>query len=358
MATRVERADRGATLSASLALVEAVAPPHRHDTFSGREQTLAKLDDALALLLEVRHIQEAKQIHDLAKAARIYAREQGFGREVKLKAKAIEYEALRKIGELLYHTDRAVGGRPAAITPSDSEGVIPTLDQLGIRYKTSSLAQKLYALSPLDFAYVRESRKTLAQVGAAAKRAADTQATIDLIDQRGGPDAADLRVCSCAELFATGIRPDVVITEPPGGAEHLHLFSELARACVDVPLVAVQMDRNCLFLPEVLRRLCEHLTYRGADMSDDRRTLVFCQDDAAFEQAKARPVPGPTTLRPCLTRDEYLVQRLTDPGGLVCDPFLQPATAIAALEFGRRFVGCHVDPGVIADTRRRIGAVR
>jgi hypothetical protein len=168
------------------------------------------------------------------------------------------------------------------------------------------------------------------------------------------PADADLRVSSCADLFATGIRPDAVITEPPRGAEH---FSELARACVGVPHVAVRMDSSCLCLPEVLRQLCEHLTYRGAVTRDNRLILVFCPDDDAFARAtgRARTVPGPTALRPYEGWAEYLVQRLAGPGDLVCDPFLRTETAVTAIAHGRRFVGCHVDPGVVADTRRQIG---
>jgi hypothetical protein len=72
----------------------------------------------------------------------------------------------------------------------------------------------------------------------------------------------DLRVCSCRDLFASGIKPDAVITDPPYPREFLSVFSELAEACKssDVPLVAVMSGQS--YLPEVIHRLCEHLTYR------------------------------------------------------------------------------------------------
>lgn len=191
-----------------------------------------------------------------------------------------------------------------------------------------------------------------------AKRAADLQAHIDLIDQRSSPGAASLYVGSCAALFASGIRPDAVITQPPSGPEHL---SELALACQGVPLVAVMLD--LAYLLEVTDRLRAHLTYRGGSKhgcpGDSKVTLVFGQH-GAFERAKARAraVPDPTPLRPYETWEEFFVQRLCGPGELVCDPFMRPTTAIAALEFGRRSVGCHVDAGMVADTRRQIGAVQ
>ena len=130
------------------------------------------------------------------------------------KARAVACEALRRIGELLNETERNIGTRgqlvgPGIIGPSQSEGPIETpltLAELGIDYKTSSIAQKLFALPLARFEDIRDGRKTLAEVDAAAKRAADFRATLDLIDRRSAPDAAALRVCSCAELFASTSR--------------------------------------------------------------------------------------------------------------------------------------------------------
>jgi hypothetical protein len=193
-------------------------------------------------------------------------------------------------------------------------------------------------------------------VANAAKRAADLQAHLN--SSGADPADADLRVCSCGDLFATGIQPDAVITEPPNGLEHIHVFSELAVACTGVPFVAIRVATR--FLPDVMQRLCTHLTYRDSVIRDNKLTLVFCQDCDALERAKARArtVPGPTALRPYETWEEFFIQRYAGPGELVCDPFLRAATAIAALEFGRRFVGCSVDAGVVADVGRQIGVAQ
>ena len=86
-------------MSAALALVEADLPPLLQSALDSRAHTLAKLESAHALLVEVRHIQDAKQIHDVAKAAGVYAREHKLGREVFLKARAVALEALRRVGE-------------------------------------------------------------------------------------------------------------------------------------------------------------------------------------------------------------------------------------------------------------------
>ncbi len=50
-----------------------------------------------------------------------------------------------------------------------------------------------------------------------------------------------------------------------------------------------------------------------------------------------------------------LIESLTDPGDLICDPFLgSGATAAAAVKLGRRFIGCDIDPGAVAVARDRL----
>ena len=50
----------------------------------------------------------------------------------------------------------------------------------------------------------------------------------------------------------------------------------------------------------------------------------------------------------------YYLERFSEPGELVCDPFLGGGTtAVAAQRAGRRFVGCDVDPGAVEVTLER-----
>jgi hypothetical protein len=51
----------------------------------------------------------------------------------------------------------------------------------------------------------------------------------------------------------------------------------------------------------------------------------------------------------------YYLERFSEPGELVCDPFLGGGTtALAAQRAGRRFVGCDVDPGAVEVTLERL----
>lgn len=50
-----------------------------------------------------------------------------------------------------------------------------------------------------------------------------------------------------------------------------------------------------------------------------------------------------------------LVERLTEPGHLVVDPFLGGGTtAVVCRDLGRRFIGCDIDPAAVATARERV----
>jgi hypothetical protein len=167
-----------------------------------------------------------------------------------------------------------------------------------------------------------------------------------------------------------------VITDPPYPVEFLPVFTELAEGCkmAGVPLVAVMSGQS--YLPEVVRRLSEHLKYRW--------TLAYMTPGGqAVQQWQAKVN---TTWKPVLLFGDAsewfgdvavskpndndkrfhgwgqsesgmadLVERLTKPGQLVCDPFLGGGTtAVVSLALGRRFVGCDLDAKHVATTRARV----
>lgn len=51
----------------------------------------------------------------------------------------------------------------------------------------------------------------------------------------------------------------------------------------------------------------------------------------------------------------WLIERLTWPGDLICDPFVgSGTTAVAALRAERQFIGCDLDPAAVEITRKRL----
>lgn len=218
-------------------------------------------------------------------------------------------------------------------------------------YKKLKAARKMDELKNAQLAIAKETKKDIASV-------------------------CDLRVCSCLELFNSGIKPDVVITYPPYEKKFLPLFSELAKSCLNVPLVAVMSGQS--YLPEVINRLCEHLTYQW--------TLAYLTPGG--QAVQQWEVQVNTTWKPVLlfgkaskwfgdvatskNNDKTfhkwgqnekgmmdLIERLSEPGQLICDPFCGGGTtALAAIALGRKFIGCDIDKNAIETTRMRIETMK
>ena len=52
-----------------------------------------------------------------------------------------------------------------------------------------------------------------------------------------------------------------------------------------------------------------------------------------------------------------LIERLTKPGDLICDPFLGGGTtAVVSLALGRKFVGCDIDAACVEKAKQRVEA--
>lgn len=183
---------------------------------------------------------------------------------------------------------------------------------------------------------------------------------------------ADIRHCSLEELFASGVKPDVVITDPPYPGQFLPLFGDLARLCAgaEVPLVAVMSGQS--HLPKVISLMCEHLRYRWtmAYLTPGQKTKIWppkvntaWKPVLLFGSGKELPTDVVSSPLPDKEHHEWgqsergmasLISLLSQPGQLVCDPFLGGGTtAVEALKAGRRFVGCDVDEMAVKRTMER-----
>jgi hypothetical protein len=283
---------------------------------------------------------------------------------------------------MLAETERAKAGRPPKLVTAGNQLSEPTLDELGLTKRESSEAQMLAELPQADFDKIKAGTKTKSKAKKERKASQDHKQmeraaqAITEDKQKTMLDVCDVRHCSCAELFASGIAPDAVITDPPYPERFLPVFSELGRACRNIPLVAVMVGQS--YLPEVLRRLTEHLKYRW--------TLAYLTPGG--QSAQQFPAKVNTFWKPVLlfgkaldwigdvTRSDVndndkdhhrwgqsesgmadLVGRLTKPGQTVCDPFVGGgATAAVALALHRRFVGCDIDKASVKETLTRVKA--
>jgi len=255
---------------------------------------------------------------------------------------------------------------------------------VGVSGKLVSAAKAIREADPERFEKVKQGTLSVAKAKKEIKAEQDkrdlfeAQANITEEKRKSIESVCDLRVCSCAELFASGIKPDAVITDPPYPKEFLPVFSELAEGCkaAGVPLVAVMSGQS--YLPEVMRRLCEHLRYRWtlaymtpggqsvqqwpAKVNTAWKPVLLFGDAAEWFGDVAVSKPNDNDKRfhgwgQSESGMADLIERLTKPGQLVCDPFLGGGTtAVVSLALGRRFVGCDIDAAHVEQAKVRVMA--
>lgn len=366
---------------------------------------LARLSDAVAALCEARTIDEVKHIIDIAVAAQEYARRAKLGREAEMYGAEIALRAEHRLGEILRVTERdkglrgqlagrEPGGVPLLALPGGKRQKNTANREKGLTkedlpFKLSARSQRLAAIpvaelerviararDPVDLSPRRIAAQIVRDTRATELAADLERAQADLSEKASASLEAvcDLRVCSCAELFRSGITPDAVITDPPYPKEFLPCFSELAEAARAAPLVAVMVGQT--YLPEVLRRLCEHLTYRwtlayltpGGQAVQQWQAQVNTAWKPVLLFGEAKRWLGDVAKSATNDNDKRfhdwgqstsgmadLTSRLTKPGDLVCDPFLGGGTmAVACLALGRRFVGCDIDATAVEKAKGRV----
>ena len=103
-------------------------------------EPLARLELARRLLAETRSLDEVRSIHDLAEAARLYARQARLGLDAQNDAAEIKLRAERRLGELLGTLPKQDGGDAARARSQPATEVPPRLHALGISKSQSSVA--------------------------------------------------------------------------------------------------------------------------------------------------------------------------------------------------------------------------
>jgi predicted RNA methylase len=183
-----------------------------------------------------------------------------------------------------------------------------------------------------------------------------------------------------AHKFVAANSIDIIITDPPYGREHLHLYDALAEfaahALKESGLCVVMCGVGCL--PKAIEALGRYLNYVWALSYETpgRHSKLFplriingwkpilyfvkgeLPDDApwVFDVLKS-PQPEKTEheWQQNLEAFTELVKRFTHSGMVVCDPFCGTGTTgVAALLNGCRFVGLDADREVLEVARKRL----
>jgi len=195
------------------------------------------------------------------------------------------------------------------------------------------------------------------------------------------PEAIDLRHCSLTELDLPEDSADLIFTDPPYPAKYLPCWaalSELAAKALKPGRLLIAYSGQS-HLPAVMEALGRHLEYVWLGMLSlpgaHNRVMqrhIWNRCKALLFYARPPFVPG-AWFEDTYTSEarekghheweqsigaaQYYINTLTQPGDLVVDPFLgSGTTALAALQTGRRFVGCDIDGKALATARERLSA--
>ncbi len=208
---------------------------------------LAKLENATRMLGEVRTIDDARDLIDLAEAARVYAKQVKLGLEAQNHAAEIKIRAQRRAGKILDEMDKNKGGwnehnlmfQPVTSSSPqkyDDLGIaridahvwqtIAAIDEAIFEEKISDMRQAGLELSTATL--YQEERKELRQEERQTKRneLADAGSRLSPRD-RWHIEQGDIRNYQTSKQF------DFIITDPPYPKEYLQLYEVLAQRAVE-----------------------------------------------------------------------------------------------------------------------------
>lgn len=318
---------------------------------------LPALRSAVATLT---NLPDAKELRDKAAAIEVYARQAKLAGGIERQAATIRVRAERRIGQLLRAAVKR--GKPNGRTERP-------LAKLGITKTQSSRWQLLARLpEPAFERALAKTPSTATLVKLAQQHLRSKPAT--------GPDAGG-HVFTCDALDLDCPPVDLVLSDLPYG--DLPAYSKLGQFAAE----RLKPGGLCLAycgqirLPEVMAALGERLDYwwTFAVQFGGKHNAIYARHIQATWKpivAFAKGKPKHEWLRDMLTgttdktlhiwqqpqsEAEYLIEKLTEPGDLVCDPFCGSGTVLAAArKLGRQWIGCDSDANAARVSRRRLAA--
>jgi hypothetical protein len=326
---------------------------------------LTLLDKAARQLAQCVDLDEVKAIRDKAQALEVYARQAKQSATMERQCAVIRLRAERRIGQLLASTIKR--GNPQ-LCPKVTIG----LGKLGITRKQSSRWQLAATVPDADFEKYLASKCDLTTGG-----------VLRLVKREpvmGGPSGGDILTGPASRLWnsLTDDSVDLFLTDPPYA--EIDLYSELS----ELAAAKLKPGGLCLaysgvgYLPDILAAMAKHLAYHwlfAIEFSGHHSPLyplkIFnsWQPVVAFRKGKSTAEWITDHLhgdgrekdfhdyQKTGTDCGYLIEKLTQPGALVVDPFCGSGTVPAACKrLNRRWLACEIDSRTARVARGRIAA--
>jgi site-specific DNA-methyltransferase (adenine-specific) len=249
----------------------------------------------------------------------------------------------------------------------DEVALVETWRELRDRYPDQNVtAQRIRRLVVPRLERERRERD------AAGRRAAET-------DLPPLPADVDVRCCDIRDLVVDDESVALIFTDPPYLADTVDEYDALGAFAAGAlrpggMLVAYTGNVHALACMQLLARHLTFVALGGVYMPGSHTLLHHCRMRvtlkplAFFARGHCKPPNWWTNVLTSPRPDKQhhpwqqsegdardLIAALTEPGDLVCDPFLGGGTtAVVCRDLGRRFVGCDVDEVAVATTRRRL----
>ena len=332
----------------------------------------AKAEHVLTLNLSRRHLTR-EQRRELVKKLRI---ERGWSLPRIAERLGVSYGTVQSDAKQAVSSDNL----PPRIEGSDGKSYAPTKPKPSPSIFTTSTRQQeragkalldLGADAPAKAIDVKRAERMAREHAAEQRRQQPTEPST----QHG---MAEFRHGDFREALHDLTDVDAIITDPPYPREFIDLFGDLGKLAEDIlsanGVLAVMVGQS--HLRDYLRLLDEHMEYRwvGSYIVQGPRNRVHkARVGTGWKPILLYQRPGAT---PNFLLDDLfdssaddkrhhhwgqsesgmasIIERLTEPGQLVVDPFLGGGTTgIVARDLGRRFVGCDIDAAAVHAARER-----
>jgi hypothetical protein len=191
----------------------------------------------------------------------------------------------------------------------------------------------------------------------------------------------------CVDMREWNVRAnsvDLIVTDPPYDRASIPLYRDLSAFATRTlkPGGLLFAYAGLLYLPQIMENLGSELNYvvQMVIVQNARKTPIHCikvnglyRPVLVFSKGKYKPerwIDDLIVARTGPEKDRHpwqqsvdpvlqLLERSSDPGDLVCDPFTcTGTTGDAALQLGRRFLGCEIRPDMVVLAKDRLTDVR
>lgn len=357
---------------------------------------LVRFNAARQALVAARTIDEVKDVRDKAEALRLYMRQAGESLEMQNDVAEIKLRAERRAGEILQDMEKAQGKR-TDLVPSRNEVVeAQTYGEIGLSRTQAHRWQTIAAMPEERFeehiarTKARNEELTTAGILRVAKDLVREEVKREVIEQgRREPARADLYEVIHGDMVRVmgDMGPgsvDVIVTDPPYPREYLPLYEDLARGGARVlkPGGSMLVMVGQSYLPEILALMTPHMRYQwmvayltpGGQSAQlwQRKVNTFWKPVLWFVNGDyAGGWIGDVARSAVNDNDKRfhgwgqsesgmadLLDRFTQPGDLVLDPFCGAGTTgVAAVAMGRAFIGVDLDEGAVNASKARLAEV-